>query len=168
MKKTLVLCMATVMLLCSFSLKNLFGSKSTTTTTTQPATVEQAAPAVATLETDGRAAGAALRTIYSNYKKDGKFDTSNLNNIISTISLINSCKSLKENGKDKAYWSDFASGLVLGSENLIKQEISGTVTNKLAEMVEKVDTEKVESTVEKAAAVKTVASDMVSLLSLFK
>lgn len=166
MRKALVLSLATVMLLCSFSLKNLFGSKSTTEPA-PAATVEEVAP-VATIETDGRAAGAALRTIYANYQKDGKFDYSNLNNIISTISLINSCKSLKENGKDKAYWSDFATGLVLGSENLIKEEISGTVTSKLADMVQKVDTEKVESAVEKAAAVKTVASDMSALLSLFK
>lgn len=165
MKKVLLLGMATVMLLCSFSLKNLFGgSKSSTPTTTTPTET--------TINTntnnDGMAAGKALRGIYTQYKADGKFDAGNINNILNTISLINSCKNLKENAKGGDYWTSFAAGLVLGSEQLVVPDVSSTVTDKLGEMIENVDTSKLESTVEKAQAVNTAANDIMSIISLFK
>ncbi|MCQ2348171.1 MAG: hypothetical protein MJZ65_03175 [Paludibacteraceae bacterium] len=165
MKKALVCSLAAMMLLCSFSLKNLFGSKSTTTTTTA---AEPQTTAVVATSTDGAAAGKALRALYTNYKAAGKYDASNVSNILNTISLINSCKELKTNAKDKTYWSDFAKGLVLGSENLVTDQISGAVTSKLNEIASSIDTEKLESTAQKASAVKTVASDVTTLLQMFK
>ncbi len=166
MKKAIICSLAAVMLLCSFDLKSLFGSKSSSTTA--PATTATTtAPAVA-VNPDGKSAGSALRTLYTSYKAAGKFDYSNLNNIISTLTLVNSCKNLKANSKDKTYWSGFAEGLVLGSENLVTDKISETVTSQLSDIAEKVDTEKLESAAQKASAVKSIAGDITSLLASFK
>lgn len=163
MKKALICSLAAMMLLCSFDLKSLFGGSKSTTTTTTPATTQ-----VVSTNTDGSAAGKALRALYTNYKATGKYDASNVSNILNTISLINSCKNLKTNAKDKTYWSDFAKGLVLGSDNLVTDQISGAVTSKLSEIAASVDTEKLESTAQKASAVKTVAGDVTTLLQMFK
>ncbi|MBQ0076295.1 MAG: hypothetical protein KBS69_04085, partial [Bacteroidales bacterium] len=147
MKKTLLFGLASVMLLCSFSLKNLFGSKSTTTAPTTETTT--------TVNPDGKAAGAALRTLYTNYKAAGKFDVKDPANILNTISLISSCKNLKEKASDKSYWSSFASGLVTGSEDLVTEEISDQVTEGLNTLMSNVDTSKLETVADKAATVKT-------------
>lgn len=160
MKKTLLFSLASVMLLCSFSLKNLFGSKSTTTA---PAT-----ETTTTVNPDGKAAGAALRALYTNYKTAGKFDVSDPTNIINTISLITNCKNLKENASDKTYWSGFASGLVAGSEQLVTEDISNQVTEGLNTLVSNIDTSKLETVAEKATAVKSASSGLQDIFALFK
>lgn len=160
MKKALLCGLAAMMLLCSFDLKSLFGgSKSTTTTTTT------AAP---TTNADGKAAGKALRTLYTSYKETGSFNYKDPMTILNTISLVNSCKNLKEKAQDKTYWTSFASGLVSGSENLVTEQLSNTVTTQLNNIVTNIDTEKLESAAEKATAVKSVAGDVTSLLQMFK
>ncbi len=148
------------MLLCSFSLKNLFGNKTAATTETTATT--------ATTNVDGVSAGKALRSLYTNYKAAGKFDYSDLSNIMNTISLVNSCKNLKANLADKTYWSGFAEGLISGSENLVTEKISDQVTNQLSNIVSQVDTEKLESASDKLNATKNVANDLTTLFQLFQ
>lgn len=168
MKKSFILAMAVVMTLCSFDFKSLFGSKSsssaTTTTTTTTTTVAE--------NSEGRAAGSALRALYAQYKADGKYDYTNLSNIMNTMSLLQNCKNLKTNAKDSDYWKSFATGLVLGSENLVTEQLSSTVTNSLSALMENVDTEKLESAsnnaVAAAATAKSTASSISNLLSLFQ
>lgn len=167
MKKVLVCTLSAMMLLCSFSLKNLFGGGSSSSSSQPAATTTTTAPVVVT-SNDGVSAGKALRTLYTNYKAAGKFDYSNLNNIISTITLVNSCKNLKANMADNTYWSGFAQGLVSGSENLVTDQISNTVTTQLSNIVSQVDTEKLESAADKLAATKTVANDLTTLFQMFK
>ena len=144
----------------NFSLKNIFGNKTTTTP----------APTAATVSTnpDGVSAGKALRTLYTNYKAAGKYDAGNLGNILSTISLVNSCKNLKTNMADKTYWSGFAQGLVMGSESLVTEQISNQVTTQLNNIASKIDTEKIETASQQASAVKSIASDISGLLATFK
>ena len=160
MKKTIALCTAAMMLLCSFSLKNLFGSKSTTTT--------PAATTTTTINNDGQSAGKALRGLYTQYKADGKFDYSNINNIINTVSLVNSCQNLKTNIKDSDYWKSFAAGLVIGSESLVTDELSGTVTEQLNDLVQNINSEQLNKVTTQAATVKSAADNISSLMSLFQ
>lgn len=177
MKKTFILAATAIMLLCSFSLKNLFGSKSTTTTQTTTeqvaaTTAEAVTTAATTTNVEGKAAGAALKSLYSQYKADGKFDYSNLNNIMNTISLLDNCKKLKSNVKNGDYWKSFASGLILGSDNLVTEDMADGITDKLNTMMENVDTTKLEkakdNTIAAASTVATCANSVSSLLGLFK
>ncbi|MCQ2333989.1 MAG: hypothetical protein MJZ88_05175 [Paludibacteraceae bacterium] len=171
MKKTLILATAVIMLLCSFDLKNLFGSKATSTAST-PAPATVAATATTATNAEGKAAGAALKALYSQYKADGKFDYSNPNNILNTISLLDNCKQLKSNAKDGEYWKSFASGLILGSENLVTEDLANGVTEQLNTMMENIDTTKLEkaksNTMAAAGTVATCATSVNNLLSLFK
>lgn len=160
MKKVLICTLSAMMLLCSFSLKNLLGGKSSTAATTTTTTT--------TTNNDGVSAGKALRALYTSYKAAGKYDASNLNNIVNTISLVNSCKNLKTNAADKTYWSGFAQGLVMGSENLVTEQISDQVTTQLSDIVSKVDTDKLETASQQASAVQSISSDISSLLATFK
>ena len=45
--------------------------------------------------TNGQASGAALKSLYSQYKSDGKVDLANLNNVISMAQLVNGIQGLK-------------------------------------------------------------------------
>ena len=64
-------------------LKNLL--KQTTSATTESAGT-----------TNGKAAGSALKSLYTQYKADGKLDMSNLNNILNMSTLASNVKGLKE------------------------------------------------------------------------
>lgn len=155
MKKILVCMLAAMTLLSCSSLKS--GSTTTTATTAGSSAVSSSS--------NGAAAGKALRNLYTNYKAAGKFDYKDLNNIMNALQLVSSCKDLKNNAKNTSYWSSFAEGLISGSENLVTEQISNTVTTQLADLAGKIDTEKVENTAEQ---VKDVAGDITNLISLFK
>ncbi len=153
---------AMIMLLSSFSLKNLLGGKSST----------PASETTVTTPSDGQAAGAALKALYAQYKADGKFDAGNINNIMNTVSLINSCKNLKSSIKDGEYWKSFCSGLILGSDNLVTENIADNVTTQLSTLIENVDTSKLESasnnTLAAAQTVGQSANAISNILALFK
>jgi hypothetical protein len=121
---------------------------------------------------DGMAAGQALNAIYKQYKADGKYDYTNLNNELNTIKLLQSCQNLKSNAKNSTYWKNFAAGLVLGSNNLVTDQLSGTVTNSLNSLVSNVDTQKLQSAGQNAtdaiSTAKQTASSISNILSLFK
>ena len=123
-------------------------------------------------QNDGQAAGAALRALYAQYKADGKYDYTNLNNAMNAIQLVKSCQNLKNNAKDSDYWKSFATGLILGSNNLVTEKISDTVTEQLNTLVQNVDTSKMESasnsTISAIQSASETASSISNILSLFK
>ena len=128
-------------------LKKLLGGKTETTTTETTATT-------ATL--NGQAAGAALKSLYTQYKADGKLDMGNLNNIFNLTTLATNIQGLKGQSNKGAFYKDFASGLVLGSNNLVTSENSTSVMSGLTDLVENVDlsglTQKAEETASTTAA----------------
>ena len=88
----------------------------------------------ATPTSNGQASGAALRNLYTQYKADGnKVDMTNLQNILNLATLSQAVTELKDAGKvDKSdYIREFATGLILGSNNLVNQTNSTPVVNNL-------------------------------------
>ena len=85
--------------------------------------------------TAGQNAGTALQALYTQYKADGKYDYTNLQNILNTVTLIGNCEGLKQNYKEQGYLSDFSKGLLIGSLGLVTQNNVQTVTSSLYEMV---------------------------------
>ena len=117
---------------------------------------------VTTATSNGKQAGAALKSLYTQYKADGKMDMSNLTNIMNLATLANNVQGLKGQDNKSAFYKDFASGLILGSGNLITQVNSDAVVEGLTGLVENVDlsalTTSATSATEKAASAITVAS----------
>ena len=158
-------------------LKNLLNKvtgSSTTTTTTE--TVSEAT-------TNGKAAGAALKALYTQSKADKKLDMSNLNNIANVATLSANIQGLKGQSNKGAFYKDFASGLISGSSNLVNESNSTTVMNTLTSIVENADLSGVEqkatevastasnvatSASSAASSVASVAESVTSILSLFK
>ena len=133
-------------------LKNLLnkvkGTETTTATTTE---------AVAT--TNGKAAGAALRALYTQYKADGKMDMANLTNIANLATLASNVQDLKGQTDKSAFYKDFVAGLISGSNNLVTESNSTSVMSGLTSLVENVDlsglTQKAEETASTTAATLT-------------
>lgn len=165
-------------------LKNLLNkvTGSTTETTTTTETVAETTPT-----TNGKTAGVALKSLYTQYKADGKLDMSNLNNLLNLTSLANSIKGLKGQSNKGTFYKEFAEGLILGSDNLVSSTNSTSVMSGLTNLVNNVDlsglTEKAETTQEKATNVlstvtnKTssaienaseIANSVTNILNLFK
>ena len=137
--------------------------------------------------TSGQAAGVALKSLYSQYKADGKFDMGNLNNIINLASLAQNIKGLKGVTDKGAFYKDFASGLVLGSNNLVTEQNSTSVMSGLTNMANNIDltglqekasqaketvSEKVEGVSQTATSVisnaSSIAESVTSILNIFK
>lgn len=89
---------------------------------------------VASGSTSGQAAGAALKGLYSQYKADGKLDFRNVNNIINMASLANGIQGLKNNDDKSAFYTNFASGLILGSNNLVNTSNSSNILSGLSKL----------------------------------
>ena len=121
--------------------------------------------------TAGQGAGNALLALYKQYKADGnKYDYTNLQNAMNTITLIANCEGLKDNYKDQTYRSEFGKGLVASSLGLVAQNNVETVTNSLAEMVKNSETvqqasSKVSEGANTAASYANTASQYASALS---
>jgi hypothetical protein len=108
-------------------LKNLFKQATSSTTTESAGT------------TNGKAAGSALKSLYTQYKADGKLDMSNLNNIMNAATLATNVKGLKGQTDKTTFYKDFASGLILGSENLVTSATSSNVMSGLSNLANNVD-----------------------------
>ena len=149
-------------------LKNLF-KKATTETT-----------AVSAATSNGQAAGAALKALYTQYKADGKIDLSNINNIMNLAALANNVKDLKGQTNKSAFYKDFAAGLVTGSNSLVTSSNSAAVMNGLSKLVNNVDltalqgkaSEVVENVTTKGSAAledaNQIATSVSSILKLLK
>lgn len=109
------------------------GMMQNSTTSTQTAAVSNTNQSSAV--TSGQNAGTALQALYTQYKADGKYDYTNLQNIMNTVTLIGNCEGLKQNYKEQGYLTDFSKGLIIGSLGLITQNNVETVTSNLYEMV---------------------------------
>ena len=135
-------------------LKNLL--KKTTSETT---VLDAITPATSS----GKAAGAALKSLYTQYKADGKLDMGNLNNLLNLTALANNIQGLKGQTSKAAFYKDFASGLVMGSNSLVTEQNSTSVMNGLTNLVNNVDlsslTNKAESTAASVAEKVATASD---------
>lgn len=107
-------------------LKNLFKKSETKTTTVSPTV-------------NGQAAGAALKSLYGQYKVDGKLDMSNLTNIMNLTTLATNVQGLKDQTDKSAFYKDFASGLILGSGSLVTAKNSSNVMSGLTSLVNNVD-----------------------------
>lgn len=170
-------------------LKNLLNKvKGTTTeTTATEAAATTAAETTSTATVDGKAAGVALRALFTQYKTDGKFDMGNLNNLLNLTSLANNIQGLKGQTNKGAFYKDFASGLVMGSNNLVTEQNTTSVMDGLTNLVNNVDlsglTQKAEETqatvAEKVASATTkantavtnateIASAVTNILNIFK
>ncbi len=141
-------------------LKNLVNKvKGNTTETTTTTATETASAATV----DGKAAGVALRALYTQYKADGKLDMGNLNNLLNLTALANNIQGLKGQTSKAAFYKDFASGLVMGSSSLVTEQNSTSVMNGLTNLVNNVDlsglTNKAESTAASVAEKVAAASD---------
>ena len=136
--------------------------------------------ATATPTSNGQAAGAALKALYTQYKADGKLDMSNLTNIMNLATLANNVKDLKGQTSKTAFYKDFATGLVSGSNNLVTSSNSNAVMNGLTNLVNKVDlsalqgkaTDVVSNVSTKGTAAienaNQIASSVTGILNLFK
>ena len=87
----------------------------------------------------GQASGAALKSLYSQYQTDGQIDVTNLNNIIMLAQLTNGIQGLKDVDDKSAFYSEFAQGLILGSDRLVTKSTAGTVTNTLQTLANSTD-----------------------------
>ena len=110
-------------------LKKLFGGKSETTAT----------ETVSAATTNGQAAGAALKALYTQYKADGKLDMGNLTNLMNLTTLATNVQGLKGQSNKSAFYMDFAKGLVMGSNNLVTESNSSSVMSGLSNLVNNVD-----------------------------
>lgn len=80
---------------------------------------------------NGQASGAALKSLYSQYKTDGKVNMQDMNNVMNIMYLVNAIQGLKGMDNKSAFYTDFATGLVLGSNNMISSSNSSAVTGML-------------------------------------
>ena len=122
-------------------LKKLLGGKSETATET-----------VSAATTNGQAAGAALKALYTQYKADGKLDMGNLTNLMNLTTLATNVQGLKGQSNKSAFYMDFAKGLVLGSNNLVTESNSTSVMSGLTNLVNNVDLSALTASAEEKAS----------------
>ena len=84
---------------------------------------------------------------------------SNVNNLLNLTALANNIKGLKGQTNKAAFYKDFASGLVSGSNNLVTTENSTSVVDGLKNLVENVD---LSALTQKAESTATTVSDKVA------
>ena len=87
----------------------------------------------------GQASGEALKSLYTQYKTDGQIDVTNLSNIIMLAQLTNGIQGLKDVDDKSAFYSDFAQGLIMGSDHLVTKSTANTVTNTLQSLANSAD-----------------------------
>lgn len=144
-------------------LKNLLNKvKGTSTETTTTTTTTTPAETATAATSNGQAAGVALKSLFTQYKADGKLDMGNLNNLMNLAALATNVQGLKGQTDKTTFYKDFASGLVLGSNNLVNSANSTSIMSGLQNLVNNVDlsglTQKAETTKENLTEKLTDAS----------
>lgn len=89
--------------------------------------------------TSGTNAGKALRSLYTQYKADGKFEMTNLTNISNLLLLTSSWDGIKSAKKDSDYYKDFSKGIIAGSNDLVTNNNSGSVIDAITTTVNAID-----------------------------
>lgn len=92
---------------------------------------------------NGKTAGAALKTLLASYLSNGKLSLSGTN-LLTATSLVAACKDLKSYKKGDNNYSSFAKGLVQGSLGLVTENTAATVVDDLVQL-SGVDTQAVSS-----------------------
>ena len=87
----------------------------------------------------GQASGAALKSLYSQYQTDGQIDITNLNNILMLAQLSNGIQGLKGVDDKSEFYSQFAQGLILGSDRLVTKNNANTITSTLQSLASGTD-----------------------------
>lgn len=86
--------------------------------------------ASALTSSNGIQAGVALLSLYTQYKSTGTIDLKNADNIKNILTIAQNIKGLK-NATAQTNTTDFVSGLISGSKNLVTQDNSSTVLSSL-------------------------------------
>lgn len=133
-------------------LKNLL-NKATSSSTTET---------VSAATSNGRQAGSALKSLYAQYKADGKLDMSNLNNMLNLATLATNIKGLKGMSNKTEFYKEFAEGLINGADNLVTKANSSSVMSGLTSLVNNVD---LSGLTNATSSAKGKASDALSALS---
>lgn len=92
-----------------------------------------------TATSNGKAAGVALKSLYTQYKADGKLNMKNVGNLVNLATLANNLQGLKGQSDKSAFYKDFATGLVTGSGNLVTESNSNAVMGGLSNLVNNID-----------------------------
>ena len=128
----------------------------------------------------GQAAGAALKSLYGQYKSSGSLQLTNMTNVVNIATLVQNIQGLKGQSDKSAFYKDFASGLILGSDNLVTEKTSTTVMSGLSSLAESVDASSILNSLSKASSTASsnvssavsgasnIADSVTSLLNLFK
>lgn len=82
----------------------------------------------------GNASGVALRNLYTTYQSTGKIDMTNISTMMQMASLVNGVQSLKTTTDKSAFYADFLTGLIIGSNNLVNKNNSTNVMGALTTM----------------------------------
>lgn len=120
----------------------------------------------------GQTTGAAVKSLYEDYKKVGKIDLNNPNTILNVTKLATGIQGLKGQSDKSKFYKDFAKGLVLGSNSLISTATSSAATSTLAGLANNLDfgalLGKDTPKEEKTQSQQEVISGVSKLFSLFK
>lgn len=81
-------------------------------------------------QANGNSVGGALLSLYTQYKADKKIDLSNPANISNILTIATNIKGLTS----KSNTTNFLSGLISGSKNLVNNNNSGTVLKSLTSL----------------------------------
>ena len=141
-------------------LKNLLKKATGTEATTETTTTTETAAA-----TNGKAAGAALKALYTQYKTDGKLNITNVTNIANITTLATNVKGLKGQTDKTSFYKDFAAGLITGSNNLVTEETSGSVMDGLTSLVNNVDLSNIKGLLGTKTSSSEDAQELTSTLS---
>lgn len=132
--------------------------------------------------TAGQNVGTSLKNIYSQYKTDGKFDATNINNILNIATLATNYNTLKETEKGSQFYGDLVKGMIVGSSNLVQESTAdkvkngivsslsgvnlGTIINTAAQSAQNSNTAK---NIESATTeVSKISNSLTNIFSLFK
>ena len=134
------------------------------------------ATSVSAATSNGQAAGAALKSLYTQYKSTGKLDLNNITNIMNLATLATNVKGLKGQTNKTQFYKDFAAGLITGSSNLVTQTNSNAVMNGLTSLVNNVDLSALQGNASEIASkggealknASAISESVSGILSLFK
>ena len=137
--KTIKSIAAAALLVLAATSCGILGSSASTTPAASTASsgsslLGSLASAALTGSSAGQNSGAALKSLYGQYKADGKVDMGNITNIMNMATLVNGIQGLKTNNDKSSFYADFAKGLVLGSGNLVTNKNSNNIMGALTNM----------------------------------
>lgn len=84
-------------------------------------------------QSNGQAAGVAIKQLYSQYQADGnKVNLNNVSTLLTLASLSQSISDVKSYEKGSGKYLDFAKGLILGSSGLVTEQKADNTMSQLS------------------------------------